>query len=96
MRFKAVDWITARNRNTGHIRFLHHAKWGFDWQVAFDPSKLPKAPSDPGGPIVIDELPVFPEPEGKNDEIEHGPGKGAHEPSMTEAVFNDAAKLVKS
>ncbi len=77
--FKAIDWVTARNRNTGETRFLHNIRWGFHWMAEIVP-------------ITIDDSSP-PSPKGSNDQITQGHGEGATRPSMTEKVYNSEAKL---
>lgn len=96
MRFKAVDWVTARSRNTSETRFLHHVNWGFDYRADL-PAQTPPLPSlpHPLGHIVVGSNPVFPPPVGSNDVITHGPDIGPHIPTMSENVFNSSVKLVE-
>ena len=78
--FKAVDWVVARQRHTGELRFIHQAGWGFTHS------------------LVMADWPNHTEPlmvEPDRDEIVEKPGMGETAPSMTEAVYNDTARLVE-
>jgi peptidoglycan hydrolase-like protein with peptidoglycan-binding domain len=96
MKFKAIDWFVVRNRNTGEINFLDHAEWGFDLNVTFDPANMPAVNAPPDEGVVVTSESPFPVPEGNIDPIQVTRGKGSTNPSMTEGVFNEEARLVKS
>lgn len=95
MRFKAIDWFVVRNRNTGEIRFLHHAQWGYDLHVNFDSADFPEMEPEEGGGMTVQPFSVFPKPKGNVDPIKDGPGRGMTKPSMTEGIFNEEIRLVK-
>lgn len=80
MAFTAIDWVSARQRHTGELRFVHHATWGFTRSLVLDGWR-------PGG--------ALPDPAASNTEIGQGSGMGETAPSMTEAVYNDSARLVE-
>ncbi len=81
MSFKAIDWVTARQRSSEEMRFIHHAAWGFTRSLDLGAGWKPGT--------------ALPEPAATNDEIAHASGMGDTAPSMTEAVYNDSAKLVE-
>ncbi len=82
MDFSAVNWAVARQRHSGELRFVHHATWGFTRSLELGAGWAPGS--------------VLPEPSGENAEIVQASGMGDGAPSMTEAVYNDSAKLVES
>lgn len=96
MKFRATDWLVARNRHTGEIKFLHHAAWGFDAEVTFDTAPDPAMIGPAAAGLEIPAVAVLPEPTGKLVPITDGPGKGALTPSMTEGVYNDEARLTET
>lgn len=96
MKFKAIDWFVVRSRNTGEIKFLNHAAWGFDLRVTFDPANIPAVNSPTGDGMVVTPQSSFPVPQGNINPIQIRQGKGSTQPSMTEGVFNEEARLVRS
>lgn len=96
MKFRAMDWLVARNLHTGEIKFLHHAGWGFESQVTFDPALKPAVGEPDTEGLDIPAVSALPEPTGKLEAIADGPGRGALSPSMTEGVYNDEARLTET
>jgi hypothetical protein len=97
MKFKAIDWVVVRNRNTGEIKFLHHAEWGFDQKATLDPANVPEVePEINDNDVVVTPVSNLPEPEGTVDDITHDEGRGSSQPCMTEGVFNEEVRLENS
>ncbi len=78
--FAATDWLVARQRHTGELRFIQHANWGFQHQL-----EMADWPNHAE--------PYMQEP--KLHGIVADAGMGASVPSMTEVVYNDSARLVE-